>query len=137
MKTIRVTTLALCLLFATGSFAFHLAFSPQKAAAEKQAAEIEKCTQRENFVLVIHGGAGHKEYKLKERAAFIKDLLIHCKRLLHDGETSLDVVHFAIKEMEDSGLFNAGKGSIKNKDGIVEMDASIMDGKNMRAGAVA
>jgi len=36
MKTVRVTTLALCLLFATGSFAFHLAFSPQKAAAEKR-----------------------------------------------------------------------------------------------------
>jgi len=137
MKTIRVTILALCLLFATGSFASLPAFSSGKVAAGKQAVEIEKCIQHEKFVLVIHGGAGHKKYKLKERAAFIKDLLIDCKRRLRDGETSLEVVHFAIKEMEDSGIFNAGKGSIKNKAGFVEMDASIMDGKNMRAGAVA
>jgi len=57
---------------------------------------------------VIHGVAGHKEYKLKERVAFIKDLLTHCKNRLQNGETGLEVVHFAIKEMEDSGLFNAG-----------------------------
>ncbi len=137
MKTVRVTILALCLLFTTGSVASLPAFSSGKLAGGKQAAETEKCTQRENFVLVIHGGAGNKGNRLKERAAFIKDLLSHCKKRLQDGETSLEVVHFAIKEMEDSGFFNAGKGSIKNKDGLVEMDASIMDGKTMRAGAVA
>lgn len=137
MKTVRVTILALCLLFAAGSFASMPAFSSKKVAGGNQAVEIEKCNQYEKFVLVIHGGAGHKGYKLKERAAFIKNLLTHCKRLLHAGEKSLEVVHFAIKEMEDSGLFNAGKGSKKNKAGVVEMDASIMDGKNMRAGAVA
>ena len=137
MKTVRVRILALCLLFAAGSFASMPAFSSQKVAGGKQAVEIEKCNQYEKFVLVIHGGAGHKGYKLKERAAFIKNLLTHCKRLLHAGEKSLEVVYFAIKEMEDSGLFNAGKGSKKNKAGFVEMDASIMDGKNMRAGAVA
>jgi L-asparaginase / beta-aspartyl-peptidase len=137
MKTLRVTILTFCLLFATGSVASLLAFSSNNVDREKQPEKIEKCTQREKFVLVIHGGAGNKEYRLKERAAFIKDLLSHCKRRLQDGETSLEVVHFAIKEMEDSGLFNAGKGSIKNKDGFVEMDASIMDGKTLRAGAVA
>jgi beta-aspartyl-peptidase (threonine type) len=137
MKTVRVTILTFCLLFAAGFFTFHPAFSPDKVLGEKQPEKIEKCTQREKFVLVIHGGAGNKGYRLKERAAFIKDLLSHCKKLLQDGETSLEVVHFAIKEMEDSGLFNAGKGSMKNKDGVVEMDASIMDGKTLRAGAVA
>jgi len=137
MKTVRVTILTFSLLFATGFFTFYPAFSSNNVGGEKQLEKIEKCTQREKFVLVIHGGAGNKGYRLKERAAFIKDLLTHCKKLLHDGETSLEVVHFAIKEMEDSGLFNAGKGSIKNKDGLVEMDASIMDGKTMRAGAVA
>jgi hypothetical protein len=58
MKTIRVTILALCLLFATGSFTSLLAFSSKKVAAGKQAVEIEKCNQHEKFVLVIHGGAG-------------------------------------------------------------------------------
>ena len=137
MKTIRATILVLFLVFTTGLFVFHLAFSPRKVAGGSQAVETEKCSQHEKFVLVIHGGAGHKEYKLKERAVFMEDLLIQCKILLQDGERSLEVVHFAIKEMEDSGLFNAGKGSIKNKDGFLEMDASIMDGKTMRAGAVA
>jgi beta-aspartyl-peptidase (threonine type) len=137
MKTVRVTLLSLCLLFVFGVFTSNPVFSSSKTAAGSQAEKIEKCTQREKFVLVIHGGAGHKGHKLKERAVFIKDLLPHCKRRLHEGETSLEVVHFAVKQMEDSGLFNAGKGSIKNKDGFVEMDASIMDGKTLQAGAVA
>ena len=75
MKNVRVTTLTLCLLFTTGFFAFQLTFFPQKVAAGKQAIKIKKCKQQKNFVVVIHGGAGRKEYKLKERAAFIQDLL--------------------------------------------------------------
>lgn len=137
MKTIRVTILALIVLCVTSSFASQMGFFSKKDTAERQTVEIGKCNQSNNFVMVIHGGAGYRKYKLKEKTALIKDLLDNCKKLLHDGATSLDVVHFAIREMEDSGLFNAGKGSRKNKNGFVEMDASIMDGKNMQAGAVA
>jgi beta-aspartyl-peptidase (threonine type) len=114
-----------------------MGFFPKRGAPEGQTINIGKCNQSNKFVMLIHGGAGSGEYKLKERAAFIKALLVDCKKLLYDGSTSLDAVHFAIREMEDSGLFNAGKGSRKNKNGLVEMDASIMDGKNMQAGAVA
>jgi beta-aspartyl-peptidase (threonine type) len=114
-----------------------MGFFSKKDTAERQTVDIGKCNQGNKFVMVIHGGAGYRKYKLKEKAALIKDLLDNCKKLLHDGATSLDVVHFAIREMEDSGLFNAGRGSRKNKNGFVEMDASIMDGKNMQAGAVA
>ncbi len=137
MKTIRITFLALIVLFVTSSCTSQMGFFSKKGSAERQTVDIGKCNQGNNFVMVIHGGAGYSEYKLKERAALIKALLVNCKKLLHDGSTSLDVVHFAIREMEDSGLFNAGKGSRKNKNGLVEMDASIMDGKNMQAGAVA
>jgi beta-aspartyl-peptidase (threonine type) len=137
MKTIRVTILTLIVLFVTSSFASQMGFFPKKNTAERQTVEIGKCNQGNNFVMVIHGGAGYRKYKLKEKTALIKNLLDNCKKLLHSGATSLDVVHFAIREMEDSGLFNAGKGSRKNKTGVVEMDASIMDGKNMQAGAVA
>lgn len=137
MKIIRVTILVLIVLFVTSSFASQMGFFSKKDTAEKQTVEIGKCNQSNKFVMVIHGGAGYKKYKLKEKTALIKNLLDNCKKLLHDGATSLDVVHFAIKEMEDSGLFNTGKGSRKNKNGFVEMDASIMNGKNMQAGAVA
>jgi beta-aspartyl-peptidase (threonine type) len=57
--------------------------------------------------------------------------------VLENGGKSLDAVIAAIKVMEDSPLFNAGKGSVFNNDGKNELDASIMDGSNLMAGAVA
>jgi beta-aspartyl-peptidase (threonine type) len=58
-------------------------------------------------------------------------------RVLEKGGKSIDAVIAAIKTMEDSPLFNAGKGSVFNSEGQNEMDASIMDGGNLMAGAIA
>jgi beta-aspartyl-peptidase (threonine type) len=57
--------------------------------------------------------------------------------VLRKGGSSLDAVETALKILEDSPLFNAGRGAVFNNDEIIELDASIMDGKAMKAGAVA
>lgn len=96
------------------------------------------CDRQKKFVLVMHGGVVYRGHDLlDDRVAVIEDLLQKARPRLQRGATSLEIVHDVIKAMEDSGVFNAGKGSIKNKNGAIEMDASIMDGSTLQAGAVA
>ena len=94
-------------------------------------------------VMVIHGGAGtmNREDMTPERAAEYKAALTEALqagyRILESGGSSLDAVEAAICVMEDSPLFNAGRGAVFTAQGHNEMDASIMDGKTRNAGAVA
>jgi L-asparaginase / beta-aspartyl-peptidase len=93
-------------------------------------------------VLVIHGGAGvvRKEMTPEREKAVRADLakaLNAGYATLKAGGSSLDAVSKAIIVMEDSPLFNAGKGAVFNHDGKNELDASIMDGATLRAGAIA
>ncbi|MBI3501816.1 MAG: isoaspartyl peptidase/L-asparaginase [Bacteroidetes bacterium] len=100
-------------------------------------------TSMENFAIVIHGGAGTilKDSMSPQLEQQYKDKLNEALNAGYDvlakGGTSMDAVIASIKVMEDSPLFNAGKGSVFNHDGKNEMDASVMDGKNLKAGAVA
>lgn len=93
--------------------------------------------------LVIHGGAGTilKENMTREQEQAyhdkLKEALNAGHAVLKDGGTSEDAVIVAIMIMEDSPLFNAGKGSVFTSDGTNEMDASIMNGFDGSAGAVA
>ena len=95
------------------------------------------------YVLVIHGGAGviEKKYMTPEKEKLYRDKLQQVIDsgvfILKQGGSALDAVTKSITMMEDSPLFNAGKGSVFNARGENEMDASIMDGKNLMAGAVA
>ena len=94
-------------------------------------------------VLVIHGGAGTilkknmTEEKEKAYLEIMEDVLKQGFDLLESGKSSLDVVQHCVMIMEDSPMFNAGKGAVYNSKGQQEMDASIMDGKTLNAGAVA
>jgi len=95
----------------------------------------------ENFGIVIHGGAGvlsnlstEKQLEIENK---VKNTLISAYKILENGGSSMDAVEFAVSEFEDSSLFNAGKGSVYNADEVQEMDASIMNGKDRSAGAVA
>jgi len=94
------------------------------------------------YVLVIHGGAGTilKENMTAEKeAAYLKKLneaLGAGERVLKNGGSSLDAVTETIMVMENSPLFNAGKGAVFTAEGINEMDASIMEGKFHKAGAI-
>ena len=92
--------------------------------------------------MVIHTGAGNFTLAgLAERReamqAGMNDALMAGYRVLAGGGTSLDAVQAAIVLLEDSPLFNAGKGAVFTHDGTNELDASIMDGGTMKAGAVA
>ncbi|WP_082745654.1 isoaspartyl peptidase/L-asparaginase family protein [Erythrobacter sp. CCH5-A1] len=93
--------------------------------------------------LAIHGGAGTLDPKAmtpEKRAAYEADLqraLDAGAKILADGGDAMDAVKAAIVIMEDSPLFNAGKGAVFTWDGTNELDASIMDGRDRSAGAVA
>jgi L-asparaginase / beta-aspartyl-peptidase len=93
--------------------------------------------------LVIHGGAGTilKKHMTPEREASylsgLKAALNAGFGILESGGSALSAVETAVIALEDNILFNAGKGSVFAKDGSHEMDASIMDGRTMKAGAVA
>ena len=102
-----------------------------------------KILAKPEWVIVVHGGAGNitpkrippeeeQEYKDK-----LTEALETGAKILESGGSSLDAVEAAIMIMEDCELFNAGKGAVFNADGINEMDASIMDGQTLNAGAVA
>lgn len=95
------------------------------------------CESHEKFSLAVHGGVvwGNGSHTRKE--TFIKAQLRAGRTRLENGEKAVEVVETIVAAMEDSGLFNAGKGSISNKEGEIEMDASIMDGRHLRAGSVA
>lgn len=96
-----------------------------------------------DFVLVIHGGAGviPKEdltpEKEKASRATLDAALLAGHSVLARGGKSVDAVIAAIKILEDSPLFNAGKGSVLTAEGTVGMDASLMDGATRKAGACA
>jgi beta-aspartyl-peptidase (threonine type) len=91
-----------------------------------------------NPVIAIHGGAGvlRADRPGARHRAVLKEALEAGYEALINGK-SLDAVAAAVVVLEDSPLFNAGRGSSFNADGEIEMDASIMDGAALRAGAVA
>ncbi|MFD2517266.1 isoaspartyl peptidase/L-asparaginase family protein [Salinimicrobium flavum] len=96
-----------------------------------------------NFGIVIHGGAGtilkenmsdslEQEYRAK-----MEEAIRTGHQILANGGTALEAVQRTINIMEDSPLFNAGKGAVFTNAGTNELDASIMDGETLNAGAVA
>jgi beta-aspartyl-peptidase (threonine type) len=89
---------------------------------------------------VAHGGAG--DYKMPpEQIGMRRDAMVKAIQagygILASGGTSLDAVEATIRVMEDSGLFDAGRGAYYTLEGIPEMDAAIMDGRTLSAGSVA
>jgi beta-aspartyl-peptidase (threonine type) len=113
---------------------FLMISSPLSAVAEEHGNPI---------AMVIHGGAGtitraemtpelEKEYRAR-----LEEALVSGHALLAKGGSSLDAVETAIRILEDSPLFNAGKGAVFTHAGTNELDAAIMDGATLSAGAVA
>ncbi|MBA2250108.1 MAG: isoaspartyl peptidase/L-asparaginase [Chitinophagaceae bacterium] len=93
--------------------------------------------------LAIHGGAGTilKEDMTPELEAAYREGLQQALdagyAVLENGGTSVTAVKAAVIHLEDNNLFNAGKGAVFTKKGVHELDAAIMSGKNLEAGAVA
>jgi beta-aspartyl-peptidase (threonine type) len=101
-------------------------------------AAAETCNSNKGFTLMLHGGLLDYEEEVgpHHRALFGK-LLESGREHLAKGGSALDVVVNSIAALEDSGILNAGKGSIVNTAGFTETDASLMDGRSGRSGAVA
>lgn len=105
---------------------------------------LSSCNNKKiDFAIVVHGGAGTI---LKANMSNEMELAYNQKleeaintgyKILENGGTSLDAVESTIKILENSELFNAGKGSVLSNEEIVEMDASIMNGNNLNAGAIS
>jgi L-asparaginase / beta-aspartyl-peptidase len=131
------------LLFSAAASA--LAEEPKRsltAAAEKNP-ENQPRMETQKFGLVIHGGAGTierskttPEKEREYRAGLGRALTAGCE-ILKRGGSSLDATEAAVRVLEDDPHFNAGKGSVFTSAGTNEMDAAIMDGKTLAAGAVA
>src|SRR5690606_28966222 len=92
---------------------------------------------------LIHGGAGvmrraemTPEMDASYRAG-LNEALEAGSRVLEGGGQALDAIEAAIRVLEDNPNFNAGKGAVLTREGVAELDASIMDGRDRRAGAVA
>lgn len=104
---------------------------------------IEIKDKNTHWVIVIHGGAGtiiKSEMTDELESAYrqkLSEALDLGSDILNNGGSSLDAITAAINCMEDSPLFNAGKGSVFTEEGKNEMDASIMEGASLNAGAVA
>lgn len=115
----------------------------EEPAKDSSTTKNEAIETNDNFGIVIHGGAGtilkahltdsmELAYKLKLEESIRKGHAI-----LEKGGTALEAIKATITIMEDSPLFNAGKGAVFTHEETNELDASIMDGSNLNAGAIA
>jgi L-asparaginase / beta-aspartyl-peptidase len=95
----------------------------------------------DNFVLIVHGGAGDYSHlsarEVAQKRASMTLAMQAGYDILARGGRSLDAVEAIIQVLENSGAFDAGRGSYYTQDGVPELDASIMDGGTLKAGAVA
>ncbi len=100
-------------------------------------------TPKAEWALALHGGAGNmdstkfsaEDIKLYEEG--LNNALAIGKNALNKGLSAVDVVELVVRNLEDNPLFNAGKGSVFTNNGRNELDAAIMDGRDLNAGAVA
>lgn len=116
-------------------------YKEQQAEEKPVIKEIDNPSEK--FGLVIHGGAGTilKKNMTDSLEQAYRDKLEEATKaghnILSNGGTSMEAVTAAINIMEDSPLFNAGKGAVFTHNGTNELDASVMDGKTLNAGAIS
>ena len=113
-----------------------------KKSNDKQTTD-KTAAHKQEWAIVIHGGAGvisranMTPAKDKEFRTALEEAMNVGQRILREGGSALDAVEKTINMMEDNPLFNAGKGAVFTHEGKNELDAAIMDGSNLAAGAVA
>jgi len=87
--------------------------------------------------LIVHGGAGADPAEGRdELRAGIREAVLSGWKVLLGGGTALDAVEYAVRSLEEHPRFNAGRGAVLTTDGTIELDASIMEGDRLQAGAV-
>ena len=125
MKKFLLLSFGVCIIF------FFQIISYQSAVSK----------QKNKYTIVLHGGAGTISKTLPDsiKEGYIKSLksaLQLGKDILAKGGTSLDAVESVVKYLENDEKFNAGKGAVYTSEGTHELDASIMNGKDLSSGAV-
>ena len=91
-----------------------------------------------SFSLIVHGGAWDiPDDEVEAHQDGCRRALDVGWDVLRQGGAALDAVEAAVRALEDAPIFDAGVGSVLNRDGDVELDAAIMDGETLRSGAVA
>ncbi len=134
MFSFRLISLALCLM---------LLFACTSEVTETTKNSSPSVGNKPEYVIVVHGGAGiiKKELMTDSVERIIKDAITKAIErgadVLEGGGEGLDAVIATITFLEDHEYFNAGKGAVLNSNGFCELDASIMEGKELNAGAVA
>ena len=104
---------------------------------------VAEAQPSKKYAMVIHGGAGVMDQKeltpemQNEYIAVLNQALHMGDSILANSGTCMDAVEKTIVILEDSPLFNAGKGAVFTHEGLVELDASVMDGQTLKAGAIA
>jgi beta-aspartyl-peptidase (threonine type) len=122
----------ICILFLSPLLSFG-----QAASGVNKSGSMKK-----KFTIAIHGGAGNLQKRNftpeqeEEYKKVLKQALQVGYERLDAGDSAVNTVEAVIKIMEDSPLFNAGKGSVFTNEGTNEMDAAIMDGKTLKCGAI-
>ena len=130
-------------LFSAGAWALAQEQTGSASASNQQRSEDQRNMPAKHFGLVVHGGAGIIERskmtleREREHRAGIERALSVGYEILKRGGSSLDATEAAVRVFEDDPHFNAGRGSVFTNVGTNELDAAIMDGKTLKAGAVA
>jgi beta-aspartyl-peptidase (threonine type) len=126
------------IILLTGSFLFSCGHEKNREQNMKDKAPLKK----QDWAIVIHGGAGTiTKEKLsakmdRDYREALRSALDIGKKVLTNGGTAMEAVEQTIRILEDCPLFNAGKGAVFTHEGKNELDAAIMDGSNLAAGAV-
>src|SRR6266513_4158745 len=143
MKLFRIMNCFFVLaLFSAGPLVFAQDQLALPSAANELRSDDQRKMQNEKVGLVIHGGAGTIERskitpeREREYRAGLERALAAGYEILKRGGSSLDATEAAVRVLEDDPHFNAGRGSVFTSAGTNEMDASIMDGKTLKAGAI-
>ncbi len=135
-RKLRLTTALVALL----AFGLAPAQAGGQTATDTQQPSSDSLVR--NVVLAIHGGAGtirREDFPPEREAQYkgaLREALERGHKVLQDGGTSMEAVETAVMFLEDSELFNAGKGAVFTTDAANELDASIMDGRTLDSGAV-
>ncbi len=121
---------------------FVLIFLTACEQGENQMNSSQTETSQQEFAIALHGGAGaiSRDTDPEIRDAYLASLseaLEIGTRILDEGGDALDAVEQVIRFLEDDPLFNAGRGAVMTNSETFELDASIMDGRDLNAGAVA
>jgi beta-aspartyl-peptidase (threonine type) len=141
----RMRALVVTLLLGTAWFAVYAQAGggqPTSAGSEVMRRDMQQGT-RHKWAIVLHGGAGVIERSSMtpdadaQYRAGLKRAITAGGAVLDKGGTAVDAIEAALRILEDDPLFNAGRGAVFAADGTIQMDAAIMDGATMRAGAVA